>query len=510
MEKKNNSMNSIKKILPIHFIFFLIINITLISSQNNRYVYFPLKKKDNTKLNNIKNITEIMQFIFLEPLISELTLGDPGQKSDIIFRTDCTYMYITSYRHTTKKQTQASDFMQLKYGNFIYYNTEKSTSVNFYEQNFNFTSYARDNQFFSNCISEKMKINDNNIKFDLMLSNSIELEEPGAFCLQLEEGSSVLHFTSSFPVLLKKNYSIIDNYQMFIYYGKNNNEKDYLVLGTTANLFTNPETGEKIYPDIDMENDYFTISDGLDVWKAAMEIKFDDIYLNSSSNQIVKFEDTQNLKGKLVPNIGFIVGTTNYSQYLEKNIFDKYIQSGQCHHDRFYQRVNLAGDDYFYYYCEESLYDNIRSVFNNIIFKQSSLQEKFILTFEDLFIKQNGYLIFLVLFSTHLHPRWELGTPFLRKYQFDFDFNNKIIGYYHIKIKEEEEQKTSIWVYIIVNFFLALILFGILIVFWFYLKKYFFANRKKRANELDDDDYEYQQKKDDNGNDNLIINEENK
>ena len=508
MENSFQLFNTTKLCLSINFITFLFlisINISIISSEDNNYVYFPLKRKDNTYLNKLKNITEIMRFLYLEPLISELTIGTPEQKSNILFRTDCTYIYLTSFNHNTSHPDQTSEFIKLKYGNFNYFNEDKSNSINYYEKNYSHGNYAYDNQYFTRCISENVKINNKNVKLDLMLSKSIEYEEPGAICLQLDqEDWSILHFTASFPVLLKRNFSLINNYKWFIYYGK---KKDYLVLGASPYEFKDPETDKKIYPDLDIDNDYNYQLDERDIWKAAMTIKFNDIYLTSNSNnEKEKFEDDKNLKGKLVPNIGFIVGTTNYSNYLEKNIFGKYLDSNQCHYGIFSQRPDLTGQEYNYYYCDESLYKNIKKVFKNIIFKQINLYENFELTFDDLFLKKNGYLIFLVIFSTHQHYYWSLGTPFLKKYQFDFEFDldatNSKIGYYHIKKKEKENESNTLK-YILYSIFI-LVLSGILIVLGIYLGKNYFNLRKKRANELDDD-YEYKQKKEDNNN--LLVNE---
>ena len=490
------------KMLPISHIA-IMFNILMALCNNNNYVFFPLKKKDNSHLKNLKNITEIMKFIYLEPMMSELNIGSPEQNIDIIFRTDCTYAYITSNNHKINKPDQASEFIQKKYGNFKYFNEKESEHINFYEKIFNF-SYPYNNQVFSNCISDNLKINGKNINFDLMLSSSIVYEEPGAICLQLEEESSVLQFTPSFPVLLKKNYSLIDNYKWFIYYGKSN-EKDYLVIGTSADEFKNPETGNKVYQKFDPDNDYFIVNDELEVRKAAMMISFDDIYLISDSEQKEKFEDPKNLKGKLVPNIGFIVGTTNYSEYLEKNVFGIYLELNQCHKGIFSQRPNLVGQEYTYYFCDDSLYNNIKNIFKTIVFKQVTFSENFELTFDDLFLRENGYLIFLVIFSTHQHFYWSFGIPFLKKYQFDYDFGNKKVGYYHIEIKANNEtikNETNIFKYISLVF-LIIILAGILVVLGIYLGKNYFSIRKKRANELDDD-FDYKEKKEDSNN--LLIN----
>ena len=494
MKKRNQSINSISKNYSniITFILLISLNIFMTSSENNNYVYFPLKRKDDTYLNNLKNITEMMKFIYLEPLVSELTLGTPEQKSNVIFRTDCTYIYLTSFNHNISHPDQVKDFIQSKYGNFKYFNEDNSNSINYIEKNYSHLTYEYYNQYFTRCVSENVKINNNNIRLDLMLSKSIKYEEPGAICLQLsEEENTVLQYTASFPVLLKRNYSLINNYKWFIYYGQKN-ENDYLVLGTSVKEFINPDSRKNLYPNKIIGN-YDNTDDSLEVRKAGMTMKFDDIYLVSYSNDIEIFEDKNNFKGKLIPNIGFVVGTTNYSQYLEANIFGNYIKLDKCHKSIFSQRPNLVGEEYSFFYCDESLYNEIKSKFKKIVFKQTNLYEYFELTFDDLFMKKNGYLIFLVIFSTHMHNNWDFGTPFLKKYQFDYDFENLKIGYYHLLAKNEKHNNSNFMKYIKYSFIIV-ILSVILVYLGILLGRNYFTMRKKRANELDDD-FEYDSKK---------------
>ena len=495
------SFNSIKNRL-IYFLFFnvlTLLNVSIILTENNKYVYFPLKRKVLSYIKNIKDINDIMKFLYLEPLVSEITIGTPEQKSNFIFRTDCTYIYLTSFNHNISHLDQASNYIQLKYGNFKYFKEENSKSINYYEKIYNFSSREYNNQYFSKCISENVKINNQNIKLDLMLSNSIKYEEPGAICLQLsEDDNSVLEFTASFPVLLKRNYSLIDNYRWFIYYGKNN-EKDYLVLGTSVNEFKNPETGKKLYPNFDLEKNYYIVRDSLEIRRSAMTLEFDKIYVISNSNKEEEdFEETI-IKAKLFPNIGIIVGTKKYNEYLNKTIFSKYIDLEQCFVNIFSQRPDLTGQEYSYYYCKESLYNDISKKFKTIKFKHITLSENFELTFNDLFLKKNGYLIFLVIFSTHLHDYWDLGTPFLKKYQFDYYFDLKIdkdhkkrIGYYHFESEiQVNNYKKSLFILLSI---LIIVFSGLLIIIGIYFGKNYFSQRKKRANELDDD-FVYVEKK---------------
>ena len=207
-----------------------------------------------------------------------------------------------------------------------------------------------------------------------------------------------------------------------------------------------------------------------------------------------------------MPNIGFIVGTPNYFDYVTKNIFEKYIDNKKCIKDKFSQRPELIGEEYDFYYCEESLYDTMKSLYKPVLFKQASLSEIFELNFNDVFIKHNGYLIFKIIFSIHEHKDWDLGTPFMKKYQFDFDFPNKKIGYYKISNGQLSNDNSAIKKFIYVGIAMgALILGTVLIVVGIYIGKYYFKLRKKRANELDDE-FDYNQKKDDT-NPNPIINE---
>ena len=94
---------------------------------------------------------------------------------------------------------------------------------------------------------------------------------------------------------------------------------------------------------------------------------------------------------------------------------------------------------------------------------------------------------------------WELGTPFLRKFQFVFNEDLKTIGFYKLydgnnnnKIPEGNEGNNSndIWKILLIVF-LSLIFAGLLIFLGMFLqRKVCNQNRIKRANELKDN-FEY-------------------
>ena len=112
---------------------------------------------------------------------------------------------------------------------------------------------------------------------------------------------------------------------------------------------------------------------------------------------------------------------------------------------------------------------------------------------------------------------WELGTIFLRKFQFVFDENNKVIGMYKYYEGDDKEQKDNdgnnpddpdsniMKIVLIVS--LSVIFAALLIFIGMFIQKKCNKNRKKRANELKEN-FEYvSENTDENG---LAINSDKK
>ena len=114
---------------------------------------------------------------------------------------------------------------------------------------------------------------------------------------------------------------------------------------------------------------------------------------------------------------------------------------------------------------------------------------------------------FLVVFrkSETANNIWKLGEPFFSHFQFTFDQERKIVGFYNQylpmiknddymkrieknnKILNDSGNKKTI-IYIIVISVLSVVILGTIAYF---LGKKMNENRKKRANELNDEDFEY-------------------
>ena len=480
----------------------LLINIPIINSDQN-IIVFPLVKKISSYLSNVKNITDIMESIFSDLQIAELNIGP--QKVHTIISPELYNIYFTSKEHMASYK----DSLEKKYKNINYFDKNKSKNIKFnqtiskfyFYNNFNIWQTATDDY--------------DGIKLDFVLATSIQYEDPGRLGLQLQEKITTTYYTPSFLIQLKKAGKI-NNYKWFIYYGKNN-EKDYLVIGCSPHEFTIPNTGEKIFKDINLNEDYHNINDH----NRKMEIIFDNIYSSSKISNLEKnkiFNETYYKFGYININIGCIIGIYKYKQYLEDIFFKDYLDNNKCHIGTFKSRTD-SSQGFYYFYCDESLYKEIKKSFKSLVFKKVDLSENFVLNFNDLFLKINGYLTFLVVFQNSLYSntKWILGTPFLRKYQFVYDFGNTQIGYYHDKFRKEisdeiyddeengknnstNESNEKFWIYFGYAS-LIVVLATLLVVLGFLLGKKVYSIKKNRANELEDEKYDYEEEK------NKIIND---
>ena len=193
-----------------------------------------------------------------------------------------------------------------------------------------------------------------------------------------------------------------------------------------------------------------------------------------------EFDLSGHRRGKFAPQYGVMVGPTIFDNLITKEFFKEFIDNGKCERKTYNKKFD-------YFVCDEYL---DLSNFKDIEFFEKDISSnKFILTKDDLFLKKNNKLYFLVAFGHKWKWNycWHLGKPFMKKYNFIFDEDGIQIMYYEKEEESENLIEKKNFVYFIWGGIAVLIV--IIATLAFVLMKYF-KQRKKKMFELEDD-FEY-------------------
>ena len=183
------------------------------------------------------------------------------------------------------------------------------------------------------------------------------------------------------------------------------------------------------------------------------------------------------------PQLGVIVGTEQYKIYIHNTFFSNLIENDICTKNN----ITFKGKTYSYYECIKDA--NINH-FEPIFFVHQELSYNFTLDKNDLFIDYNDKKYFLCIFlekeaevNYYSNKNWIFGIPFVKKYNFVFDHNSKIILFYENEYNNKSGNTKINWfVWIII---ILLGTFSALLALYLIIQ---FILRPKRiqANELED------------------------
>lgn len=246
--------------------------------------------------------------------------------------------------------------------------------------------------------------------------------------------------------------------------------------------------------------------------------KFNNAYLNLTKKleKQSKINNLENTEAQLLIERGLIIGTQEYKDMIDKEFFDELVNNKTCKIDlvSFSDNVNSKESKYYVYSCEREsfqgkdiyyrpIYSKPYFNFPSINFVNKELNYTFSLINSHLFITK-GRVYFLVIFEYESNNKiWKLGEPFLSRFKFVFNPDQKTIGFYNPNLpkidndiyirdhigndndeiyeKEKMINKNYIWYYVT-----SVAVIIILSIIAFYLAKKLHKARKKRANELDD------------------------
>lgn len=296
-------------------------------------------------------------------------------------------------------------------------------------------------------------------------------------------------------VYLLKEKNITKSYEWFIAFNDRNNKKGELY-NLNDLIMNTPQiviggSPHNFQPNNFLEDNLKTSHSQNYYWM----LYFKNIYYYAN--------ETTNIKQKMLHcqvqfnlDQNYIIATPDYHYSIKNDFFNYYLSKGICH---WYNdsKIEIEG-----IYCDKSEFNiNNLKKFPKIYFEHKEFNYTFELSYQDLFVETNGKYWFLIVLMKGNDDNWFFGSIFLRKYQFVFNPDSKMINFYDVNItdernidtEEEEEDKNKneklkyfLLIFGIIFSWIIFIVLGIFIGKYIYKK----FNKKQRANELDDK-YEY-------------------
>ena len=218
-----------------------------------------------------------------------------------------------------------------------------------------------------------------------------------------------------------KNKKIIDNYNWYIRFNKDKTGE--MVIGAAPH---------EIKPENYLESDLYMTHARLINDAFYWEIKFNAIYLNDNvSNKRINLLPSN---GLISINDNFIYSTKDYFNNITAIYFEQFFKNNKC-------EIEAVEKDYerpFVIYCHKNFTNEDMQKFPMLSLQSSDLNFVFNFDYNDLFLKTKGKYIFKVIFNGQ-NNYWKLGKIFLEKYQFVFNYDSKMFGFYQKFIPENIE-----------------------------------------------------------------------
>ncbi len=415
--------------------FYLITFISLFKNLLFKRIKLTFEKKINENI----PFDEYMDELLWNNLVTKINLGSPLNSTDFMIRLQQYPLLIISEKvvssHQKYNHSKSSTFKILNDTTIINpYSYFKKSKI--CKEYFKFDKVNMDLK----CLLVNEINSDEGINYPVLLGLGLkeqiqkEKEYEGInFIEQLKEANLI----SSYVFTIK----FIDNYKGEIIIGEKPEEYDSKC---HSEAFRSVKT------------EIITASM---VWS----MSFDELYVN---NKLIE----NDIVVKLKLESGVITPTYNLERYLNENYFDFYLKNSYC--SKKMSDVYLS----YYYICNKSI--DIKN-FPEINFHLKPFEMNFTLTYEDLIVEYQDKYFFLIVFMEYVE-RFEVGYPLMKKYQFVFDQDKKMIGLY----KDFKKPFSFL------NFFIFLFVFIIFCLLAFSSYVFYKKQRRKRQNEIDDN-YEY-------------------
>ena len=219
-----------------------------------------------------------------------------------------------------------------------------------------------------------------------------------------------------------KNKRIIDNYNWYIRFNKDKTGE--LVIGAAPH-----EIKPENYLESDLYMTHATLINDVFSW----EIPFSSIYLYD--NLLNQKYNLKPFNGLISINENFIYSTKEYFNNITTIYFEQFFNNKKCK----IETIQKTQNRYFVIYCHQKNF-TIEDMQKFPILSLQSNELNFIFNFEynDLFLKAKDKYIFKIIYSGDF-GYWKLGKTFLEKYQFVFNYDSRMFGFYKNFIPENIE-----------------------------------------------------------------------
>ena len=456
--KSKNIFHDLFFILSISF--FNLINISLSS-----YITIPIRILKPEEPEVYSSISDYFKYLGDIIYIGEISIGTREKPIQVLLSFEDFGLYLFN------KGTDLNNIPSIYDSNQSSTYKTSTDTRSFYIKKYNVLKYVSDSFTFNS--NNKNALECKNVTFLYSKDDNGKKNSFLVIGLKLM-GDPLRDSEINIVTQLKKNLRCIDTYDWSLHFDKNDQQNGELLIGIEPHKYNPKLFNEKYY-----FNSVTKIREIIDIWN----IEVDKIFFNINKNEQISVDGSLILSFSYSK--GFIKGTKYYGKLIKKYFFGKLIEEGKCNNENFktYYKV---------YSCFNTpdIKKQLKENFPTLKFLKTSYLYTFELTYNDLFIEKKDKIYFLIWFSDFPSFSWEIGLPFLQKYFFNFNYDNKLISFYNNDLKlEQNNEKNKIYsTKQILIFILVIFVFGI--INFLIGRKYILLRRKKNklnAEELENE-----------------------
>ena len=465
------------------FKFYLNFNILIIEIISYKLIVIPFQEiitKYNESEKNINNTSLLFLNNYLDyKTITEIKIGTPPKKIPFLINSN-----IKLFRARIENSLEYIDFK--KYDTYI-----PSKSLSFK----NITEFMNTEMIFSlyySLINESVILcADKNCNNEILIKNiqmflenlnniqNIGKINPNYSYIYTygELGFSTSKSTDTQGNLLNelKKLDYITSIIFTIEYSSD--ENGFIYIGEYPHIYNNKKFKEEF-----LMTGYTYPVQG---FSSQLKLKLNRLYIIDENQDYIDFENNIIFFNF---GLGLILSTEEYYKKIIDIFFNKYIKLNICKENK----VNKGRNIYHVISCKKDQEFKIEQFPSLYLFKEE-FKYIFELNYKDLFQEVNKEYYFLVVYFPFSNTNFELGKPFLKKYQITYNSDTNTLHYYNELLKKEDN-RDNININNKNNLYIILIPLGIVIIIIIFiiifLSKKLYQKRKLRPNELDDE-YDY-------------------